>query len=437
MKKRGSRKRKRRDLSWYKLDNAGKIYPALLSQRTSSLFRLSFTLKEPISLPLISRALKDTIGRFPYYRVSLKPGFFWYFLEGNPRYPRIEGDSLYPCQKMPLKKRGRFLFRVRIYKNRIALEFSHILSDGNGALIFLKTLTARYLTLKGHEIEPDREEGILDLKEAPDPLEYEDAFHKHFDKTIPEASRGARAWHLKGSMLPRGQYNVITGILSAAEVKTEAKKHDVSITEFLIAQLIASFQEHMENLEIPRKKMMPIRMNVPVNLRSLYPSRSMRNFFLSVEPWIDPRLGHYEFQEICAKVHHYMRYEVDRKFLNQQITRNMKGELNIINRLFPLHFKNLIMPSIYRILGENNYTSGFSNLGRITLPPSMAPHVQAMDFYPPPSTGNKVKCTVLSYNDQLRISFGSLIEETELERLFFTGLRKKGIHVRIESNRFY
>ncbi len=430
-------KTRSRDLSWYKLDNAGKIYPALLSKRFSSLFRVSMTLDEPISLPLMSRALKDTIQRFPYFRVSLKPGFFWYFLESNPRFPRVEGDSLYPCQKMPLKKRGRFLFRVRIYKNRVALEFSHILSDGNGALIFLKTLTARYLTLKGYPVEADEAEGILDLNAEPDSMEYEDAFHKHFDRSIPEASRGAKAWHMKGSLLPRGQYNVITGITSAAEVKDRAKEYGVSITEFLIAQQIDAFQEYMEEIGLKRRKMMPIRMNVPVNLRSLYPSKSMRNFFLSVEPWIDPRLGHYEFKEICAKVHHYMRYELDRKFLNQQITRNMKGELNIINRLFPLHFKNLIMPAVYRILGENNYTSGFSNLGRISLPPAMAEHVQAMDFYPPPSIGNKVKCTVLSYNDELRISFGSLIEETEIERLFFAALRKKGIHVRIESNRFY
>lgn len=429
--------RSNHDSSWYKLDNAGKIYPALLSRRNSSLFRISLSLNEAVSLPLISRALKDIMPRFPYYQVSLKSGFFWYFLETNPRPPRVEGDSLYPCMRMPLKKRGRFLFRVRIYKNRIALEFSHILSDGNGALTLLKTLTAQYLRLKGHKIEADEEAGIFDLNKAADPEEFEDAFHSHFDKKIPEATRGARAFHLKGKLLPPGQYNVITGIMSVKEVKVQSKKYGVSISEFLIAQLIAAVQDIIEINGIKHRKKMPIRMNVPVNLRTLFPSKSMRNFFLSVEPWIDPRLGHYEFEEICAKVHHYMRYELDRKFLNQQITRNMKGELSIINRLFPLHFKNLILPSIYKIMGENNYTSGFSNLGQVKLPESMASHVRSFDFYSPPSTGNKVKCTALSYGDELRVSFGSLIEETELERLFFTSLRKKDIRVRMESNRFY
>ncbi len=430
-------RRSHHDKNWYKLDNAGKIYPALLSRRISSLFRISLNLKEPVSHPLLCKAVERTMPRFPYFQVSLRPGFFWYFLETNPRIPPVEGDSLYPCMGFPLKKRGMFLFRIRIYKNRIALECSHILTDGNGALTFLKTLTAEYLRLKGIEIDPGGDAGILNIDEKADPEEFMDAFHSHFNKKLPAPARSARAFHLKLPLIPPGRYYVMTGISSVDEVKKKAGEYNVSLSEFLIAQLIDSIQEFMNSDMNRSRSKKPIRMNVPVNLRSLYPSRSMRNFFLSVEPWIDPRLGLYTFEEICAKVHHYMRYEVDRKFLNQQITRNMKGELNIINRLFPLHFKNIIMPSIYRILGENNYTSGFSNLGIVTLPESMAPHVESFDFYPPPSTGNRIKSTALSYNGELRVSFGSLLNETELERLFFTGLRKKGIRVRIESNRFY
>ncbi|QEN08878.1 hypothetical protein EXM22_13085 [Oceanispirochaeta crateris] len=374
--------RKHLDKSWYKLDNAGKIYPALLSKRISSLFRISLDLYEPVSYPLLCRAVEKTMPRFPYYQVSLRPGLFWYFLETNPRLPPVEGDSIYPCTGFPLKKRGMFLFRIRIYKNRIALECSHILTDGTGALTFLKTLAAEYLRQKGIPVDPDESLGILKLNQKADPIEFDDAFRKHFNKSLPETSRSARAYHLSNMLLPAGKYFITTGICSVADVKSQAKQYGVSLSEFLIAQLIDSFQELMS--QDKKKKKLPVRLNVPVNLRALYPTVSMRNFFLSVEPWIDPRLGHYEFEEICAKVHHYMSYEVDRKFLNQQITRNMKGELNIINRLFPLHIKNMFMPTIYRILGENNYTSGFSNLGIIKLPDSMKEHIKNFDFYPPP-----------------------------------------------------
>ena len=342
-----------------------------------------------------------------------------------------------PCMDFPLKKRGMFLFRIRIYKNRIAVEFSHILTDGTGALIFLKTLTARYLSLKGIPVEADEKSGILDIKADPDPEEFDDAFQKNYNRRLPESGRGVSAYHIEDSLLPRGKYNIITGIMSVQELKEQASHHGISLGEYLTARLIEAFQEYMNAPERKGKKKKPIRMNVPVNLRGLYPSKSMRNFFLSVEPWIDPRLGYYEFSEICSKVHLYMRYEVDQKFLNQQITRNVKGELKLLNRLFPLTVKNMFLPAVYRFLGENNYTSSLSNLGRITLPPAMGEQIESFDFYPPPSTGNKIKCTALSYNGEMRVSFGSLIESTEIERLFFCALRKSGVRVRIESNRFY
>ena len=425
------------DSNWYKLDNAGKIYPAIISKRITSLFRISVSLKSPISLDLLEKANKRVIKRFPYFQVSVKSGFFWYYLETNHRLPRIEGDSLYPCMKMPIKHRRMFLFRVRVYKNRIAVEFSHILTDGTGASVYLKTLTAEYLRLMGHPIPSSRNDGIFPLDEDPLEEEKEDAFRQYFNPKLPPPNKNTGAYHLRGKLIPRHHYYLMTGILPVKAVKDKAGEMGISISEFLISVYIHSFQEYIRLHHRKKKGLKPIRMNVPVNLRGLYPSETMRNFFLSVEPWIDPRLGEYTLEEIAAKVHHYMRYEVDRKFLNQQITRNVKGELNVVNRLLPLPLKNAVLPLVYRMLGENNYTSGFSNLGKISLPEEMAAHIERFEFFPPPSTGNKIKCTAVSWQDKLYISFGSLVEETEIERFFFTSLRKMEIAVKIESNRFF
>ncbi len=423
--------------SWYRLDNAGKIYPPLIGRRTTGLFRISATLDHPINLPQLSQALREVMLRFPYHKVSLRPGFFWYYLEENPRDPVVEGDSLYPCVDMPIKKWGMFPFRVRAYKGRVALELSHILADATGGLIFLKTLLARYLQIRGVEIPLDRDFGLLSLEEAPDLEEAKDGFLAYYDQNIPAPDRSPRAFHLKGKFLPRGQYHVLTGVLRLEEVKVLAKEQGVSVGELLTAQLLYTFQEYIQEGKEKMEIKAPVRINVPVNLRTIFPSQSMRNFFLSVEPWIDPRLGLYTFEEVCQKVHHYMRYEVDRKFLNQQITRNVRGELNPISRLLPLPIKNLVLPIAYKFLGESRYSSGMSNLGVIRVPPEMEAHIQSFDFYPPPSSGNRIKCTSLSYKGEVRISFGSLIESTELEKLFFRGLRKKGLHIWIESNRFY
>src|SRR5271157_5734273 len=132
---------------WYRLDNAGKLYPSITTSYLTTVFRLSVSLKEPVKIGRLAQALENTIGRFPYYRVYLHKGFFWYYLEHTKDIPKIYPDTRYPCPKMPVKRKGSFLFRVKVYKTRIAVEYFHALTDGTGALNFIKALAAEYINL--------------------------------------------------------------------------------------------------------------------------------------------------------------------------------------------------------------------------------------------------------------------------------------------------
>ena len=58
-----------------------------------------------------------------------------------------------------------------------------------------------------------------------------------------------------------------------------------------------------------RSRRKPVKVLLPVNLRTLFPSRSLRNFASYITPEIDPRTGDYTFSEICAAVHHRMGLE--------------------------------------------------------------------------------------------------------------------------------
>lgn len=66
----------RDDKSWYKLDNAGKLYSSIISSRATTLFRLSATLNSPVESVYLQRALEATLERFPFFKVQLKQGFF-------------------------------------------------------------------------------------------------------------------------------------------------------------------------------------------------------------------------------------------------------------------------------------------------------------------------------------------------------------------------
>ena len=57
-------------------------------------------------------------------------------------------------------------FRVLVYKNRVAVEFFHALTDGTGALVFVKTLLAEYLSEK-YGLSVPAEKGVLGRLEEP------------------------------------------------------------------------------------------------------------------------------------------------------------------------------------------------------------------------------------------------------------------------------
>ena len=123
-----------RKLRWMRLDNAAKIYPAARRRNWNNFFRLSATLSEPVDRPVLQSALDVTVRRFPSMAVRLRRGTFWYYLEELSKAPAIRDEKACPLAHVPFKEVRECAFRVIVYKNRIAVEFFHAITDGNGAL---------------------------------------------------------------------------------------------------------------------------------------------------------------------------------------------------------------------------------------------------------------------------------------------------------------
>ena len=133
---------------WYRLDNAAKLYPSIKTSRWSSVYRLSISLAEPVDKNLLEQAAAIAVKRTPAFNLRIKRGLFWFYFEQNGNEPIIYEDVLYPCANIQPRLNNGFLFKLRYYQNRIALEVFHSLADGSGGMSFLKTVTAQYLELK-------------------------------------------------------------------------------------------------------------------------------------------------------------------------------------------------------------------------------------------------------------------------------------------------
>lgn len=416
---------------WFKLDNSANLFPAISAKQVPMVFRVSATLKERIHAEVLQKALDKVIERFPYYKVRLRAGFFWYYLEHHEGRAYVRAEEATPCESLPDAKSGGFLFRVTAYKRRIAVEFFHVLTDGSGGAAFLKTLIAQYLELEGHDI-PDWGD-LINPTETPDPEEFEDAYHRYNASSAPKPVRLKPGFQLPFPVRNVFRYSYLTGECSATALHNRAKSRGVTVTEYLVGIYLYVLQEIYADLpeHIQRRQKKLLRVQVPVNLRRLYPSKSMRNFSLFVTPGIDMRLGRYSLEEIIQQVHHYMRVEVDTRRLNQQLARNVNPETNALIRGMPLLAKNTLLHTRYTRYGPRRYSGVLTNLGRITMPDSIASDVEAISFVTSPARDLKINAAVATYRDNMRICFGSVTDVTDFERRFFGLLVDEGLHVKI------
>lgn len=422
---------KKRD-TWYKLDLSANVYPTLQRKNFSSVYRISITLKETIQPDLLQKAVDMTLPRFPTFKAALRKGVFWRYLEPNERPgPFVQPDIQNPCMHMNFRADNRYLIRIYYYQKRISLEVFHSLSDGSGALFLLRTITAVYLRLLGHEI-PDGM-GVLNIKEEPAPEELEDAYMKYASAKICPTRRQERAYRVRGTLEPLNTLNIICGVIPVDQLLRVTKQHKVSVTEYLNAVLLYALMQKQKSDHVLHEK--PLKLALPVNLRNFFPSGTLRNFITMVYPSIDPRMGDYTFEDILTQVHHYMRYYINDKFLNADITTNAVTQKNPLIRVVPLFVKDFVVKSFYIRVQDCQSSAGLTNLGVIRLSDELAAHVERFDVLMGQPFSARTNCAIISYQNTLTINFASCIVETDVERFFFRKLVEDGIHVKIETNR--
>ena len=166
---------------WLKLDNAAKIFPAARTRTWTNVFRLSATLIEDIDPEILQKSVGDIKRRFPSICVRLDNGVFWYYIEETKEVPLVKEEGPHACMKMEFSEIRRCAVRILYYKNRISVELFHSLTDGNGALVFLKTLVATYLENK-YQIDVPHTDGVLDISVRAKKEELEDSFLKYAGK---------------------------------------------------------------------------------------------------------------------------------------------------------------------------------------------------------------------------------------------------------------
>ena len=426
-------KQAKRSLRWVRLDNAAKIYPAARRKNWSNVFRQSVTLFDAVDTDVLKSALDITVLRFPSIAARLRKGVFWFYLQQVETAPGIREEYSYPLTYMSKDEMRKCAFRVIVFHNRIAVEFFHSLTDGTGALIFLKSLLAEYLEQK-YRIEIPCENGVLDRKAQPSDEELEDCFPKNAG-TVPASRKSTNAWHMYGEPQRDGFLNLTCFQIPVKDALDMAHRYHATLTVFLSAVMMKALLnlQNEKQPDIMRQKR--IKLLIPVNLRQLFPSVTLRNFAMYCIPEVDPRLGEYTLEELCGVIRHKMGAEFTKKHMSSVIATNVNDEKNLLLRLVPLPIKNAVMKAVFDSVGEKKSCLSFSNIGQVKVPEAMAKYIKRFDFILGVQAAAPYNCGMLSFGDTIYINFIRNIQEAELERHFFAVLQELGLSAMVESNR--
>jgi len=224
---------------------------------------------------------------------------------------------------------------------------------------------------------------------------------------------------------------VIQGSLPADALKQLARDSGVTITEYTAALIIYSVYASQLKGRISRQ---PVKVSVPVNLRNIFESQTLRNFSSYVNVGMAFSGGAYTFEDILKTVSEQMKNSVQKEKLAANIGANVRSERSPFVRFAPLFVKGIALRTAFNLYGERLVTTTLSNLGVISLPESMAEFVERFEFVLGAPEKNMLRCAMCTFGKCVTVSFTRIMEETEIERFFFRFLAEKGLDMIIESN---
>lgn len=415
----------RKAAGWSRLDNAAKIFPPTSGKRDSKVFRFICELHDPVDPALLQQALELALESFPHFRSILRRGLFWYYLEGSPLPPLVQPETIPPCAPLYDPVQKNLLFRVAYYRRRITFEIYHALTDGTGALQFLRVLVYQYLLLAhGDSFDgvPPRLDYDASLGEKAD-----DSFQKYYSEADgKKRPRPPRPFRLSGAKLRENALRVIEGEVSAAAVIELAHRHNATVTAYLTGVLLCAIYEEMSLRE--REKAIVV--SVPVNLRKYFQSESARNFFGVIKVRYQFPSEGADLDTVIAGVAACFVEELTTQRLSARMNALSALEHNVLAKLIPLFIKDISL-QIAGQISRRDETCSFSNLGRVEMPAGMDAFIRLFGVF---NSAEALKLCMCSFGDRMVMTFTSPFIQTEVQKRFFRRLTGEGIPVVIRSN---
>lgn len=399
----------------FPVDNASILFLSLIRPHHTNIFRFSAKLRHPIQPEALQKAVNRIHYRFPSVVAGLRQDFFHYRQVAAAEPPVVQPDPglLIPMTAQELRTCA---FRVYYQDTSISLEIFHALTDGSGAVVTLTALLTEYLHLT-KEADVSAAGNLPALIGEPQSYETSDdylALANVPSQRLPsryayQPARSADAdWQVRPSSL-----SVDTKLLLDA-----AHRHGVTLNTLLTTVMASSLMD-LQIQEKGGRGLKPVRIMVPVNLRKLIGSRTLRNFSLYSLPTMEARHHSLPIRELCHVIGAQLKQQLSQEFLSGVVANNVRMQNAWYFRMLPWFVKKAALRIGYRFVGESNSSVTLTNLGVVKLPEEIQSQVEDFSCWMTPRVGSPYGCTILSYGDKVTLNMSRFCPEDTLGALFF------------------
>lgn len=411
---------------WRSLDNAAKLFSAASSPKDTRVFRFYCELKEEVKEEILQEALNQTIQKYPVFLSVMRKGLFWHYLEKSELRPVVREEYKEPCSSLYVRDKKTLLFEVTYYEKRINFEVFHALTDGTGATEFLRELVKNYLYLIHEEdLEPvELSNQYLTVKDQED-----DSFSRYYDPDFPrKKKKKIRAVQIKKGGKGYEELQINEASMSVKELLGIAREKKVSMSVLLTAAFICAIHEEMSRMQ--EKK--PVILMVPVNLRKIFPSDSMLNFFGYIEPGYQFGGGKDSFEDVLEAVKLYFQENLSKEHMAGRMNELIAIEKHKILKWAPLELKNRCIRAGAK-MAEQEVTAVLSNMSVVKMPEDYAQYIEKFGVY---TSTNRTELCICSFQDTLSLGFTSRYDSTNIQRNFYRILKELGASVKVAEPDF-
>lgn len=346
---------------------------------------------------ILEKALGETMRRFPQMSVGLvEENDRRTFVSVGGAVPVFKAEGEIPADFLDPSLNG-YLLRVSYNHKHVYVDFHRALADEYGMITFVKALLLRYLELAGFPVQNDGSVKALSSEyftaEGEDPMvKMEDAY----------ASRPVWFMDAKAAVPERAECE--NEEVVQVRIPLNKLKKDYADLPASPVTHVAPFISHAlhELLADSIKAGEYVVAGVQINLRSYFPSSSLRPYYTPVSLAYNRNLNDYPYKTVLMS----QKKLLEAQLKNDALAYSAQRKISEVEKAFDKSRSLAELDSAFEAIQESvskKFTYNICRVGHVILPDSMQRLVS--EFYSViPSSGRTISVTVTIFKGELNVT---------------------------------